>query len=59
MELLRKVKTKKTKNKNGENVPHIEFTEAALVHRNIIISDYQQDSTVLYIFVSNKSSGQL
>ena len=38
---------------------HLETTEVVLVHGNIINNDYQQDSRVLYTFVSNKSSGQL
>ena len=38
---------------------HLEITEVVLVHGNIINNDYQQDSRVLYTFVSNKSSGQL
>ena len=45
------------KDKNGENVPHLEITEIILVHRNIVNNDYQQDSSVLYTFVPNKSFG--
>ena len=30
-----------------------------LIHRNIVNNDFQQNSTVLYIFVSNKSFCQL
>ena len=44
-------KNKITKNKNGENVPHLEITEVVLVHCNIINNDYQQDSGVLYTFI--------
>ena len=33
----------------------VEITEAVLVHCNIVINDYQQDLTVLYTFVPNKS----
>ena len=44
---------------NNENVPHLEITKVTLVHCNITNSDYQQDSRVLYIFVSNKSLGQI
>ena len=51
-------KNKITKNKNGENVPHLEITEVVLVHCNIINNDYQQDSGVLYTSISNKSFGQ-
>ena len=59
MKLFRKTKNKITMDKNGENVPHLEITEVLLVHCNIVNSDYQQDSRVLYTFVSNKSFGQL
>ena len=47
-------KNRITKDKNGENVPHLEITEVVLVHCNIANSDYQQDSRVLYTFVPNK-----
>ena len=48
-----------TKDKNGENVPHIEITEVVLIHSNIVNNDYQQDSRVLYTFVLNKPFGSL
>ena len=32
MKLFRSTKSKITKDKNGENVPHSEFTEVVLVH---------------------------
>ena len=35
------------------------MTEVVLVHWNIVNNDYQQDSRVLYIFIPNKSFGQL
>ena len=47
------------KDKNGENVSHLEITEVALVHCNIVDNDYQQDSSVLYTFVPNKPFGSL
>ena len=50
---------KKDKNKNGENLCHLEITEVVLVHSNIVNNDYQHDSRVLYTFVPNKSFGQL
>ena len=59
MKLLESTKSKKTKDKNGENVPHLEITEVILINFNIVNSDYQQDSRVLYTFVPNKSFGQL
>ena len=54
MKLLGSTKNKIAKEKNGENVPHLEITEAVLVHCNIVNNDYQQDSRVLYTFVRNK-----
>ena len=47
MKLLGRTKTKVTRDKNGENVPHLEITEVVLVHCNIVNDDYQQDSRVL------------
>ena len=57
--LLGSTKNKINKDKNGENVPHLEITEVALVHCNMINNDYQHDSRVLYTFVPNKSFGSL
>ena len=54
MKLLGSTENKITKNKNGENVSHLEITEVVLVHCNIVNDDYQQDSRVLYTFVPNK-----
>ena len=54
MKLLGSTENKITKDKNSENVPHLEITEVVLVHCNIVNNDYQQDSRVLYTFVSNK-----
>ena len=59
MKLLGSTKNKITKDKNGENVPHLEITEVVLVHCNIVNNDYQQDSKVLYTFVPNKPFGSL
>ena len=47
------------KNDNGENVPHLEQTEVVLAYYNIVNNDYHRNSRVLYIFVPNKSFGQL
>ena len=30
-----------TKDKNGENIPHLEITEVVLVHCNMVNNDYQ------------------
>ena len=43
MKLLGSTKNKITNDKIGENVPHLEITEAVLVHCNIANNDYQQD----------------
>ena len=51
MKLRRSTKNEITKDKHGENVPHLEITELVLVHCNIVNNDYQQDSRVLYTFV--------
>ena len=59
MKILGSTKINMTKDKNGEYVPHLEINELVLVHCNIVNKDYQQDSRVLYIFILNKSFGQL
>ena len=59
MKLLGSIKSKITKDENGENVSHLKITEVVLIHWNIFNNDYQQDSKVLYTFVPNKSFGQL
>ena len=59
MKLLQNTKSNVTINKNGENVPYLEITEVVLIHCNVSNNSYQQNSRVLYNFVSNKSFGQL
>ena len=59
MKLLGSTKRKINKDKNGENVPHLEIAEVILAHFNIVNNDYQQDTRVLYTFVPKKSLGQL
>ena len=59
MKLLGSTENKIVRYKNGENIPHLEITEVVLVNCNIVNNDYQQDSRVLYIFVSNKPFGSL
>ena len=54
MKLLESTENKITKDKNGDNVMHLEIREVVLVHCNIVNNDYQQDSRVLYTFVPNK-----
>ena len=59
MKLLGSTKSKITKDKNGENVPHLGISEVLLVHCNIVNNDYQQGSRVLYTFVPNEPFGSL
>ena len=59
MKLLGSTENKIVKDKNGENVPHLEITVVVLVHCDSVNNDYQQDSRVLYTFFLNKSFGKL
>ena len=59
MDLLGSTENKITKDKNGEDVPHLEITEVVLVHFDIVNNDYQQDSRILYTFVPNRPFGNL
>ena len=58
MKLLGSTKSKITKDKKSENVPHLEIVELVIVHCNLV-NDYQQDSRILYTFVPNKLFGSL
>ena len=55
MELLGSTEIKITKDKNGENVPHLEVVKLVLVHCSLVNNDYQQDSRILYTYVPNKT----
>ena len=57
MKFLGSTESKITKDKNGENVPHLEIVEVVLVHCNLVNNDYQQDWRILFTFVPNKSFG--
>ena len=59
MKLLGSTKSMMTKDKKGENVPHLEINEIVLIHCIIVNNDYQHDSRVLYTFIPNKSFDQL
>ena len=59
MKLFGSTKSKITKDKNGENLSHLDITEVVLINCIILKNDYQQDSRVLYTFVPNKLFGQL
>ena len=57
MELLGSTESKITKDKNGENFPHLEVVELALIHSNLINNNYLQNSRILYTLVPNKAFG--
>ena len=59
MKLLGSTESKITKDKNGENVPHLEVVELVQVHCNLVNNDYQQDSRILFTFVPNKTFSSL
>ena len=52
-------RTKKDKDKDGEDVPKLESVEVVLVHCNLVNNNYQKASKVLFTFVPNKQFGQL
>ena len=41
IKLQRSFKSKKTKDKNGKNVPHLEITEVVLIHCNAVNNKIQ------------------
>ena len=55
MKLLESTENKINIDKNGDNVPHLEITDIVLIHCNNVNNGYRENSSVLYIFVSNKS----
>ena len=59
MKLLGSTKSKITKDKNGENVPHLEIVDLVLIYCNFVNNNYQQNSRILYRFVPNKPFGSL
>ena len=59
MRLLESTKKDVDANKNSENVPKLESAEVVLVHCNLVKSDYQHSSKVLFSFIPNKQFGQL
>ena len=46
MKLLGNTESKITKDKNDENVPHLEIAELVLVHCNLANNYYQQSSRI-------------
>ena len=59
MKLLGSTKSNITKDKNCGNVSHLEISEIVSVYCNIGNNYYQQDSRILFIFIPEKSFGQL
>ena len=59
MKLLGSTESKITREKNGENVPHLEIVELVLLYCNIVNNNNQQTSRILYTFVPNKPFGSL
>ena len=59
MKLLGSTVSKINKDKNGENVPHLEVVEVVLVYCNLVNNDYQQNPSILYTFVPNQAFGNL
>ena len=58
MKLLGSTKKDVDADKNSENVPKLESIEVVLVHCNLIKSDYQHTSKVLFSFIPKKQFGQ-
>ena len=56
MKLLGSTESKIAKDKNGENVPHLEVAELILVHCNLVNNDYQQDPRILYTLYQTRHS---
>ena len=59
MKLLGNTESKITKDKNGENFPHLETVELVFINCNIVNNNYQQNSRILYTFVPDKPFGSL
>ena len=52
MKVLGSTENKIIQEKNSETVPQLEITEVILVHYYVVNNDYQQDSRVLYTFIT-------
>ena len=59
MRLLGSTKKDVDSDKNSKNVPKLESVEVVLVHCNLVKSEYQHTSKVLFSFVPDKHLGQL
>ena len=54
MKLLGSTESKITKDKNGENVPHLEIIELVLVQCNLVNNDYQQDLRIFILLYQTR-----
>ena len=59
MKLLGSTEGKITKDKNGENAPHLEIVELVSIDCNIVNNNCQQNSRILHTFVPYKPFGAL
>ena len=59
MKLLGSTKKDVDQDKDGEDVPKLEYVEVVLVHCNLVNNSYQQASKLLLTFVPVKQFGQL
>ena len=59
MKLVGSTESKITKDINDKNVPHLEIVELVLIHCNVVDNNYQQNSKILYTFVTKKPFGSL
>ena len=53
MKLLGSTKNKLIKDKNGKNVSDVEIIEVVLAHSNIVNSNNQHNSKLLYTFATS------
>ena len=59
MKLLESTKKDVDQDKDREDVPKLESVEVVLVYCNLVNSNYQQASKLLFTFVTNKQFGRL
>ena len=59
MKLLGSTESEITKDKNGENLPHLEIVELVLIHCNVVNNNCQHNSRILYTFAPSKPFGSL
>ena len=57
--MLGSTENKRIKDKNGEDVSHLEIIDIVLNHCNVVNNDYEKDSRVLYTYAPDKPFGTL